>query len=84
MAISRESLQQLPLLISIAMVINGQWSSNLNIFTLILWQVAILRESLQQLPLYIGNHCNDDDRNLQILNLQETQIRTLKCKSFLR
>ena len=31
-----------------------------------------------------GNHCNDDDRNLQILNSQETQTRTLKCKSFLR
>ena len=49
-AILRESLQQLPLLISIAMVINGQWSSNLNIFSLILWHVAILLESLQQLP----------------------------------
>ena len=70
-AILRESLQQLPLLISIAMVINGQWSSNLNIFYADSVEGGNIARIFATIAIF-GNHCNDDDRNLQILNSQET------------
>ena len=57
-----------------------QWSmvfKSQNIFTLILWQVAILRVSMQQLPSLVIIA-------MMMIAIFRSETQILKCKSFLR